>query len=100
MEKSFNLLNATSMSCMVALDLLLAAAAPTQVAAQIAPFKGTVKLDVRDSKADWNPYIRKKAPAGSPNILFVLYDDTAWLPGHHTEEGSICQRWINLLLME
>jgi arylsulfatase A-like enzyme len=46
-------------------------------------FKGEIKLDVRDSKADWNPYIRKKAPAGSPNILIVLYDDTglaAWSP--------------------
>lgn len=46
-------------------------------------FKGDIKLDVRDSKADWSPYIRKKAPAGSPNILFILYDDTglaAWSP--------------------
>jgi len=46
-------------------------------------FKGDVKLDVRDSKADWAPYIRKKAPEGSPNILFILYDDTglgAWSP--------------------
>ena len=46
-------------------------------------FKGDVKLDVRDSKADWAPYIRKKAPEGAPNILFILYDDTglaAWSP--------------------
>lgn len=46
-------------------------------------FKGEIKLDVRDSKPDWEPYIRKKAPEGSPNILFVLYDDTglaAWSP--------------------
>lgn len=35
-----------------------------------------IKLDVRDSKADWDPYIPKKAPEGAPNILFVLYDDT------------------------
>ncbi|OYU96384.1 MAG: arylsulfatase [Bacteroidetes bacterium B1(2017)] len=51
--------------------------------AQKAPFKGEVKLDVRDSKADWAPYIRKKAPKDAPNILFVLYDDTglaAWSP--------------------
>ncbi len=49
----------------------------------ITAFKGDIKLDVRDSKADWTPYIRKKAPAGSPNILFILYDDTglgAWSP--------------------
>ena len=47
------------------------------------PFKGVIKLDVRDSVPDWEPYIPKKAPAGAPNILFVLYDDTglaAWSP--------------------
>ena len=47
------------------------------------PFKGTIKLDVRDSTPDWAPYTPTKAPAGSPNILFVLYDDTglaAWSP--------------------
>ncbi|POY38047.1 arylsulfatase [Solitalea longa] len=46
-------------------------------------FKGTIKLDVRDSKADWDAYTPKKAPEGSPNVLFVLYDDTglaAWSP--------------------
>ena len=46
-------------------------------------FKGDIKLDVRDSKADWGPYIRKKAPEGSPNVLVILYDDTglgAWSP--------------------
>jgi arylsulfatase A-like enzyme len=46
-------------------------------------FNGVIKLDVRDSKPDWDPYIPKKAPAGSPNILFVLYDDTglaSWSP--------------------
>ncbi len=57
----------------------------TEIAAtsETSAFKGDIKLDVRDSKADWSPYIRKKAPAGSPNILFVLYDDTglaAWSP--------------------
>jgi len=45
------------------------------------PFKGVIKLDVRDSVPDWGPYTPKKAPKGAPNILFVLYDDTglaAW----------------------
>ncbi len=44
-------------------------------------FKGTIKLDVRDSTPDWGPYTPKKAPAGAPNILIVLFDDTgqaAW----------------------
>jgi arylsulfatase len=49
----------------------------------VAGFKGDIKLDVRDSKPDWTPWIRKKAPEGAPNILFILYDDTglgAWSP--------------------
>ena len=47
------------------------------------PFKGVIKLDVRDSTPDWGPYELKRAPEGSPNILVVLYDDTglaAWSP--------------------
>jgi arylsulfatase len=46
-------------------------------------FKGVIKLDVRDSVADWAPYIPKRAPVNAPNVLFVLYDDTglaAWSP--------------------
>ena len=38
------------------------------MAQQQPAFKGDIKVDVRDSKADWGPYIRKKAPEGSPNI--------------------------------
>jgi arylsulfatase len=47
------------------------------------PFKGVIKLDVRDSKPDWTPYTLKRAREGAPNILVVLYDDTglaAWSP--------------------
>jgi arylsulfatase len=46
-------------------------------------FNGVIKLDVRDSVADWAPYTPVKAAEGAPNILFVLYDDTglaAWSP--------------------
>jgi arylsulfatase len=46
-------------------------------------FSGDINLDVRESTPDWKPYIRKKAPEGAPNILFILYDDTglgAWSP--------------------
>ncbi|HWA35577.1 MAG TPA: arylsulfatase, partial [Cyclobacteriaceae bacterium] len=61
---------------------------PTDSPEKIAPdgtpeFKGTMELDVRNSKADWTPYVPKRAPEGSPNILIVLYDDTglaAWSP--------------------
>ena len=47
------------------------------------PFKGVIKLDVRDSKPDWEPFTLAKAPEGAPNVLIVLYDDTglaAWSP--------------------
>lgn len=46
-------------------------------------FNGKIALDVRDSVPDWGPYSLTSAPEGSPNILFVLYDDTglaAWSP--------------------
>jgi len=46
-------------------------------------FNGVIKLDVRESVPDWVPYTPKQAPKGSPNILFVLYDDTglaSWSP--------------------
>ncbi|MFI5510599.1 arylsulfatase [Mycobacterium sp. NPDC051804] len=46
-------------------------------------FYGEIKLDVRDSKADWTPYSLKRAPEGAPNVLVVLYDDTgmaSWSP--------------------
>lgn len=46
-------------------------------------FEGTIELDVRDSIEDWDPYLAPKAAPGSPNILFVLFDDTglgAWEP--------------------
>jgi len=47
------------------------------------PFKGTISLDIRDSKPDWTPFLARKAPQGAPNVLVVLYDDTglaAWSP--------------------
>ncbi len=46
-------------------------------------FKGTVKLDIRDSKPDWPAFLATKAPEGAPNVLVILYDDTgcaAWSP--------------------
>src|SRR5262245_59837116 len=56
--------------------------APTQTPGTTR-FNGVMKLDVRDSKPDWTPYTPKKAPAGAPNFLFILYDDSgqaAWSP--------------------
>lgn len=47
------------------------------------PFNGVIKLDIRDSKADWEPFLPPKAPKDAPNVLIILYDDTgqaAWQP--------------------
>jgi arylsulfatase A-like enzyme len=49
---------------------------PPAATAPADPFKGVIKLDVRESTPDWEPYTPKKAPAGAPNVLIVLYDDT------------------------
>lgn len=46
-------------------------------------FKGTIKLDVRDSTPDWSAFLAPKAPKDAPNVLVILYDDTgcaAWSP--------------------
>jgi arylsulfatase A-like enzyme len=59
---------------------------PTQVRKE--NFKGVIDLDIRKSKADWGPYTPKRAPAGAPNILFVLYDDTG-LASWSTYGGAI-----------
>lgn len=50
---------------------------------QVPGFKGKIELDVRDSTPDWTPFTPTRAKPGSPNVLFVLYDDTglgAWSP--------------------
>jgi arylsulfatase A-like enzyme len=41
-------------------------------------FNGTIKLDSRDSKPDWEPYLQPVAPAGSPNILYIVLDDVGF----------------------
>jgi arylsulfatase len=74
----------------MALAATLGAALPSGAIAQqgqaVGPytdFKGTIKLDVRDSVPDWGPFTPKRAPEGAPNVLFVLFDDTglaSWSP--------------------
>lgn len=68
---------------------LLAPAAMAQTSNQIpAPlgypgFNGKIELDVRDSEPDWTPFVPQAPREGSPNILFILYDDTglaSWSP--------------------
>jgi arylsulfatase A-like enzyme len=77
-------------ACMASMALVASiVVSPLAVAQQDQPvgpykdFKGKIELDVRDSTPDWGPFTPKKAPAGAPNILFVLYDDTglaSWSP--------------------
>jgi hypothetical protein len=46
-------------------------------------FKGSIKLDIRDSKPDWEAFLDTRAPKDAPNVLVILYDDTgqaAWSP--------------------
>ena len=45
------------------------------------PFQGTIDLDIRDSKPDWEAFLDTKTPKDAPNVLVILYDDTgcaAW----------------------
>ena len=42
------------------------------------PFKGIINIDIRDSTPDWEPYEQPKAPEGSPNVLFIVWDDTGF----------------------
>ena len=47
------------------------------------PFKGTINLDIRDSKPDWDAFLQQKAATDAPNVLVILFDDTgqaAWSP--------------------
>ena len=39
-------------------------------------FNGKIELDIRDSEPDWGPYAAPAAPEGSPNILYLVWDDT------------------------
>ena len=41
-------------------------------------FKGTIKLDVRDSVPDWEPFLAPHAPQGSPNVLMIAWDDVGY----------------------
>jgi len=46
-------------------------------------FNGVINLDIRDSVPDWDAYTATNPPAGAPNVLLVLFDDTglaAWSP--------------------
>jgi arylsulfatase len=41
-------------------------------------FRGQINLDVRDSQPDWKPYEPARAKEGSPNILYIVWDDVGF----------------------
>jgi arylsulfatase A-like enzyme len=41
-------------------------------------FKGTINLDIRDSKPDWSPFEPDRAPEGGPNVLYIVLDDVGF----------------------
>jgi len=42
------------------------------------PFRGVVNLDIRESVPDWAPYEQPKAPAGTPNVLYIVLHDVGF----------------------
>lgn len=41
-------------------------------------FAGEIRTDVRDSTPDWAPFLEPAAPAGAPNVLFIVWDDMGY----------------------
>ena len=41
-------------------------------------FKGTINIDIRDSVPDWAPFQPPQAPAGSPNVVYIVLDDVGF----------------------
>jgi arylsulfatase len=42
------------------------------------PFTGVVKLDIRDSTPDWEPFRQPRAPEEAPNVLMIVWDDVGY----------------------
>ena len=42
------------------------------------PFKGVVKIDIKDSTPDWAPYRQPMVPEGAPSVLYVIRDDVGF----------------------
>ena len=42
------------------------------------PFSGVINVDIRDSAPDWSPYEPPRAPAGAPNVVYVVLDDVGF----------------------
>jgi arylsulfatase len=52
------------------------------------PFKGEIKLDIRDSRPDWDAFLAPKAPKDAPNVLVILYDDTGYRGKFRSRAGG------------
>jgi arylsulfatase len=42
------------------------------------PFRGTINVDIRDSKPDWSPFEPAKAPDVAPSVLYIVLDDVGF----------------------
>jgi arylsulfatase A-like enzyme len=41
-------------------------------------FKGKLAIDIRDATPDWTPFEAPHAPAGAPNVLYLVWDDVGF----------------------
>jgi arylsulfatase A-like enzyme len=41
-------------------------------------FGGRINVDIRDSEPDWAPFEPPRAPAGAPNVLYIVLDDVGY----------------------
>ncbi len=42
------------------------------------PFRGVINVDIRDSEPDWTPFEPARAPAGAPNVVYIVLDDVGF----------------------
>ncbi len=42
------------------------------------PFRGSINVDIRDSEPDWAPFEPPRAPAGAPNVVYIVLDDVGF----------------------
>ncbi len=42
------------------------------------PFRGSIDVDIRDSEPDWAPFEPPRAPAGAPNVVYIVLDDVGF----------------------
>jgi arylsulfatase A-like enzyme len=41
-------------------------------------WNGRVEVDIRDSEADWTPFLQPQAPDEAPNVLMIVWDDVGY----------------------